>query len=168
MRRIRVLASPIVLSALLAPQPVLGQDEEPVEITCRRCIVGNASASRQLGELLPKNLCVRVGTAMGAVSVSLRLEMTSREEGVIGKYESEAVKVQPGKSYPGSTWLRIGSIATLDEQLFPFEGGGTFIITDFLNDPDTECEGTTHAVEITLTSDDEMISRKHLCLNVER
>ncbi len=31
--------------------------------------------------------------------------MISRDEGGIGKYESKAVEVEAGKTYPASTWI---------------------------------------------------------------
>lgn len=171
MSSIRAVTGPIVLAALFAttPQLTFGQDrgdESSVEITCRACRPGTEILSDQLGEFLAKNVNVRFGTDMRPLSVKLRLKMISREEGVIGKWESEAVEVEAGETYSASTWVsqrdRHEAMAALDEQLFPYKGGGSvkFIITDFLND--RECDGAIHAVRITVGSGD-----AGLCLNVE-
>ncbi|MFV1986153.1 MAG: hypothetical protein ACC682_02670 [Gemmatimonadota bacterium] len=155
--RIRAPIGTIVLGALLAttPQLAVGQrkdDESLAEITCRACRPGTEMQSDQLGEFLAKNVNVRFGTDMRPLSVELRVEMVSRDEGVIGKWESEAVEVRGGETYSASTWV---SQRDRREGMVPYKGGGSvkYIITDFLND--RECEGATHAVWITLMSDDE-------------
>jgi hypothetical protein len=194
MCRIRALTGPVVLGALFATTPQLafgqeGDDEEsPVEITCRKCIVGNEIASDQLGEFIAKNLNVKFMAKKdeGLVWVGLRLEMISREEGVIGKYESETVEVELGKTYSASTW--VSQRDRYEASLFPKGTSllapgfgdrrkitlGPFVIINLeeMTVP-RECEGASHAVRITLVSDDRLFWEptkpiNFICLNVER
>ena len=103
MSSIRAVTGPIVLAALFVttPQLAVGQpdDDESVEITCRACRPGAEIEGDQLMEFLAENLNVRFTESAvwaDALYVALRLEMVSREEGVIGKFESEAVEVEAG------------------------------------------------------------------------
>ena len=174
MRRIRALTDPLVLAALFATTPQLafgheGHKESPIEIQCRKCIVGNEIASGKLGEFIAKNLSVHFETDMRPLSVKLRLEMISREKGVVGKYESKAVEVEPGKTYSGETWM---VQRDRHEASFPDVGADVvLIITDFLND--RECEDATHAVRLALVLDGRLFWEPNkpinfICLNVER
>ena len=163
MRSIRTLTGPVVLSALLAttPELVLGQDadgESPVEITCRACRPGTEIQSDQLGEFLAKNLNVAFGTDMRPLSVALRVELISRERGVIGKYESKAVKVEGGKTYPCVKYFCRAD--EMNEALAPgfgdrrkitVTGSGERLISD--HNPIWEgrqCEGATHAIRVSV------------------
>jgi hypothetical protein len=156
MPRIRTLTGPIALGALLVTAPpALGQDEEesPVEITCRAC-AGTEISSDQLGEFLAKNLRVAF-TDMRPHSVALRLEMVSREEGGLGKYESEAVEVEGGQTYPASTWIsqrdRHEALGFRDGRI-ALVGWGTW--SDIREAwRSRECGRATHAVQITLVGD---------------
>ncbi len=162
MNRIRVLTGPIVLGALLAstPQPVLGQgddEESPVEITCRECIVGNEIASPQLLEFLAKNLSVKFMAKKdeGLVWVALRLEIVSQDESIMWKYESEPVEVESGQTYAASTW-----VTQRDRHEAPGFGerrkitfGSVVVVNHEEQYMPRECEGATHAVRITLVSD---------------
>ncbi len=183
MCRIRALTGPVVLGALFVTTPQLafgqeGDDEEsPVEITCRKCIVGNEIASDQLGEFIAKNLNVKFMAKKdeGLVWVGLRLEMISREEGVIGKYESETVEVELGKTYSASTWFPKGT-----SQMAPGFGDrrkitlGRFVVINHEEQYlPRECEEASHAVRITLVSDGRLFWEptkpiNFICLNVER
>jgi len=174
MCRIRALTGPVVLAALFATTPQLafgqeGDDEEsPVEITCRKCIVGNEIASGKLGEFLSKNLNVKFMAKKdeGLAWVErLRLEMISREKGVVGKWESKAVEVEGDKTYSGATWL--GSGAGFMEEVKV-----TYVVktSGAIKGSFRECGDATHAVRITLVSDDERFVKnptKYLCLTVE-
>jgi hypothetical protein len=157
--RIRALIGPVILAALLATTPQLafgqrGGEESPVVFTLN-ARPGTEISSDQLGEFLAKNLSVAFGTDMRPLSVSLSMEMISREEGVIGKYESEAVEVEPGKTYPASTWTtqrdRHEAPGFGDRRKITF--GRLVVINHEEQYMPRECEDATHALRITLVAD---------------
>lgn len=179
--RIRALIGPVVLGALLGttPQLALGQDEgEKRVVSCDGCRPGTEISGVQLGEFLAKSVTfVNPGiqpclAAAEACFLRLRLELISREEGAIAKYESEAVEVEGGKTYSASTWL--DNTGGWRHGL----GGQMVSVTGFGVWEDTrdawrarECQDATHAVQITLASGGEradILSWSWLCLNVER
>jgi hypothetical protein len=187
--RVRALTGPIILAALLAttPQLAFGQDEgersgSPTPALTFNARPGTEIQGEQLGEFLGKNLSVAFGKDMRPLSVTMRLEMiSSREEGVIGKWQSEAVEVEPGQTYSGATWLRAdtrasggGDICIFMPQAC-FEGAkitfGRFVVINHEEQyMPRECEGATHALRITLASDDERFeesSPKLVCLTAE-
>ncbi len=149
--RIRARTGPIVLGALLATAPQLVS-----------------------GQTLAKNLSVRF-TDMRPLSVTLRLEMISREEGVIGKWESEAVTIEPGKTYSGVPWIA----APNGRQPYKAPGlgdGGNITLGRFvvINHEEQyvprECEDATHALWIDVGQCDGCMAehgRPMLCLRVE-
>ena len=173
MSRIHAFTGPLVLSVLLATNPQFALSKEMIFFDVRP---GTEIQSDQLGKFIAENLSVTFETDMRPLSVKLELEMISREEGVIGKYESEAVKVEGGNTYSGSRWVSqrdrheapgfgdrrkgvITGIGAWDEH------GGVFSAR--------ECEGATHAVRITLAPEDGRAFPDHwedwvMCLNVER
>ncbi len=181
--RIRALAGPVVVVALLAntPQLALGQTGE-------RSISGGGVSvtfsarpdteiqSDQLMEFLAKNLSVRF-TDMRPLSVTLRLQTISREEGVIGKWESEAVKVEAGTTYSGETWIPNagGGVRAApgfgDRRKIGFLGFGVW--EDVREAWDArECQRATHAVQISLWSDGRLFWEPNkpidfVCLTVE-
>jgi len=187
MHQIRSLTGPLILCALFAatPQAVFGQrNEVPIDgfgqVLLLNARPGTEISSDELGEFLAKNLNVELETDMRPLSVGLRLEVISREKGTVGKYESEAVKVEPGKTYSGETWLRANT--RVQDALAPGFGDRRKVrITGFgtFEDPGEawrtrECEGATHAVRLTFASDDERtdaftaaVAGALLCLNVE-
>ncbi len=176
--RIRARTGPIVLGALLAtaPQLVSGQTRGgdihgSFELDVRP---GTEIESDQLMEFLAKNLSVRF-TDMRPLSVTLRLEMISREEGVIGKWESEAVTIEPGKTYSGVPWIA----APNGRQPYKAPGlgdGGNITLGRFvvINHEEQyvprECEDATHALWIDVGQCDGCMAehgRPMLCLRVE-
>ena len=186
MRRMHAITGPAVLGALLAttPQPAFGQrgdEESPVEITLN-ARPGTEIQSDQLGEFLTKSLSVRFGTDMRPLSVTLRVEMISREAGVVGKYESKPVEVEASKTYPASTFLSRAPNLGLwtPDELNPnlglwVLGTGTVSnpnlgLWDRRQDTPRECQDATHAVRVSLVSDDEQFYKptpKHICLTAE-
>ena len=183
MRRIRSLTGPLVLGALLAttPQLAFGQPDEdsPVEITCRACRPSTEISSDELGEFLAKNLTISFskeaapGVGLG-VNVKLRLELISRAEEINWKWESKAVEVEGGETYSGETWMsqrdRHEGTGLGDRLKVTITGSGTFISPITMRFPEI-CERATHAVRITLVSDDErgapLGTIYLLCLDVE-
>jgi hypothetical protein len=187
MRSIHLLTGTVVLAALLAttPQLAVGQDEDERSISPTPSLTfdarpGTEIQSEQLGEFIAKNLSV-VFTDMRPISVKLRVEMISREEGVIGKWQSEAVEVEPGQTYSGATWLRADTRASGGGDICSFmpqacwEGAkitfGRFVVINHEEQyMPRECEDATHALHITLVRDSEraVVDSPWLCLNVER
>ena len=110
MRPIRAIIVAVVLCALLASahQPALGhQDDENLELTS-------------------------LGQTMRA---TLRLQMVSRVDGVVGDYESNAVAIpaRSGPAYAGSIW--IPAPERMNEQLAPgFGDRGKIEITALTSD----------------------------------
>lgn len=165
MRRIHALTGPIVLAALLVTTPrlVLGQrggDEKSPEITCSACRPGTEIQSDQLGEFLAKNLRVRFIEVPNrkVTSVALRVGLFVRNEGEthFAKYESEAVEVKPGQTYPASTWILAKN--RVAEQLAPGFGdsrkitlGRFFVVINHEEQyMPRQCEGATHALQVGL------------------
>ena len=189
MRRIRVLTGPIVLGALLATTPQLAGQRAPGEKMATveglnltwSVRPGTEIQGDQLGEFLADNIMLDLSEEAYPVRrlapgvtptfrVALGLEMISRREGVIETYESHAVEVEPGKTYPVSTWIPI-------PRRFTYGQGGRLTLGEFGTFGDIgeawrapECEGATHAVRITLASDDDALVKnptKYLCLTAE-
>lgn len=196
MRRMHAITGLVVLGALIAttPQPASGQrgdEKSPVEITLD-ARPGTEIRGDRLGEFLTESLSVRFGTDMRPLSVALRLEMISREAGVVERSESKPVEAEAGKTYPASTFL----IRVRDRGLeTPYElpslcdswrcdpdlrlrvlGMGTLSNPDLdlwdrrQEDTPRECQDATHAVRVSLVSDDERFYKptpKHICLMAE-
>jgi hypothetical protein len=175
MRRIHALTSPLVLGALLAttPQLALGQDGAVIRLDARP---GTEIQSDQLVELITKDLAIEFGTDMRPLSVKLRLELISREDGVIGKYESKAVKTEGGRTYPGSTFIRASNNPTFSAPGFgdrrKITIGRVVVINHEEQYIPKECEDVTHAVRVTLVSDSRLFYEPNkpinfVCLRVE-
>jgi len=175
MRRICAVTVSLVLGALIAntPQLAFGQDEETIPVLVIKARTGTEIQGDAFGEFIGKNLSVRFWTDMRPLSVKLRLEMILRDEGVIEKYESEAVEVKGGESYPGSKWVtqkdrhEIG----FGEDL-KFTIVGVVVINHEEQYIPRECKDATHAVRMMLVSDSRLSwepnkSIDFICLRVE-
>jgi hypothetical protein len=184
--RIRALVGPAVVGALLAntPQLALGQTDErsmtenvAVNFSCDECRPDTRIEAGQLGEFLAKNLSVRFGTDMRPLSVRLQLVLISQEEGVIGKWESEAVTIEPGKTYRGVPWIA----APNGRQPYKAPGLGDrgnitlgrFVVINHEEQYSMprECERATHALWIDVGQGDGLLEkngRPVFCLNAER
>lgn len=172
MRSISSLAGPIVLGTLLAttPQVALGQG---LGVTVRADVrPGTVIRSSELAGFLVSNLTigeteknlenpnVTRGAAARGWRVALRVELISREEGVVATYESHAVQIEPGKRYDAATWIT--QPGALDERLFAPLKPAEFVIFRIgqwtIDDPTDkriprECRDATYAVLITPVSD---------------
>ena len=179
MRPSRVLVGPILLGALLAttPQLACGQkDKEEPAPAMQDLRPGEVIESDRMGSLLASNL--RVMYPGGVLRAGLRAEVMDREGQVVAKYESKAVEVKAGKTYPGSLW--IVSPEQWDEALAPGFGdrrkirvGATVVINHEEQYMPRGCRDGTHVLRITLAADDarEPVQRPQglaLCLNAER
>lgn len=175
MRRIRALTGPVVLTGLLATTPQLAFGQLEVEMECGGCRPGTEIPTDQFGEFLAKNLTFAFGTDTRPLSVTLRLETVSREKGVIGRWESESVRVAGGGEYRGSTLI-------VSPRVFPISALGLgegrnigvlgFGVWDGIEEmwTDRRCEGATHAVQTTIASNDGRMVHKSdvdwMCLDV--
>jgi len=187
MRRTHAITGPVVLGALLATTPQLafgqrGDEASPVEITLN-ARPGTEIQGDQLGEFLTKSLSVRFGTDMRTLSVTLRVEMISREAGVVGKYESKPVKVEAGKTYPAVWFLsRDPNLGLWTPDEFNPNLGLWVLGTGSLSNPNLglwdrrqegtprECQHATHAVRVSLVSGDERFytpTPKYICLTAK-
>ena len=178
---IRVLTGLVILVALQTATPQLafaqGDRESPVEITCRGCRPGTEIRSDQLGEFLQRNLTLAFGTDMRPLSVGLRLELRSRDEGTIAEWESEVVKVEGGKPYRGSTFMVSPPVFLISAPGFG-DGRkitlGRFVVINHEEQyVPRECEGSTHALRVDVDQRDGVLVHKSdvdgfLCLEVER
>jgi hypothetical protein len=168
MRRIHTFTAPLVFGVLLVitPKLALGQDEIVARFEARP---GTEIQSDQLGEFIAKNLSIKFGTDMRPLSVKLRLEMISRKEGVIGKYESRTVQIEPGKTYPCG--IPFCAAEQMNEALAPGFGdrrkitfGRVVVINHEEQYFPRECEGATHTLRVDVGQGDGLM----VCLNIER
>jgi hypothetical protein len=183
--RVRALTGPIIFAALLAttPQLAFGQDEGERSVSPTPALTFNARpgteiSSDELGEFLAKTLTVNVSYPGQVLRATLRVEMISREEGVIGKWESEAVEVEGGKTYPCVKYFCRAD--EMNEALAPGFGDrrkitfGRFVVINHEEQYiPRECERATHALRIDVGQGDGVLVHKSdvdgfLCLNVER
>jgi hypothetical protein len=189
MRTKRSLTGPLVLGALLTttPQLAVGQEDEvqafiPV-LVVKDVRPGTEIQGDRLGEFLAKILTLDfseeaepgVGGLLGGL-LALRVEVIDREGELVAKYESKAVEVEPGKTYPGSTWFPSSGMESLSfsERRVGFLGFGVW--DDYSEEAWTErreCEGATHTLQIGLVSGDERQGMEQevqalICVTVER
>jgi hypothetical protein len=198
MRRMNAITVPVALGVMLATTPQLtsGQrgEESPVEITLHPR-PGTEIRVDQLGAFLAQSTTVSVDPEMPALSVTLLVEMTSREAGVVGRYASKPVEVAGSKMLAVSTSRRTAPNLGLwtPQQLAPNLGlwtpqelapnlGLWVLGAGTLRAPNLglwdrrqgalprECRDATLAVRVSLVSDDERFhepTAKHICLTAE-
>ena len=112
MRSIRPLISSMVFLALCASgayQPVFGQtDDEPfpeIQIRARDYGVKEIRAG-DLGEFLRDDFVIVADDGRSEpMEVWLRVEVTSREKGLIGSTDSRRIEIEPGGRYRGATFI---------------------------------------------------------------
>lgn len=185
MSRILSLSRTVFLGALFAATSQLafgednGESEFPIAKMTLDYRTGKQIESNQLGDFLTESLSVEFGDAdVESFSVMLRVEVISKEEGVIGVYDSRTTDCFPIHYYPASTWIR--SPREINEQLAPGFGdrrkitvGRSIVINHEEQYVARECEDATHAMQLTLGSNNKRFSglptgKRQVCLIVER
>jgi hypothetical protein len=154
----------------------LGTIQGVVEINARP---GTVIGADELGVFLAKSITAKFGADMRPLSVNLRLEMISRDKRITGKFESKAVKVEPGKTYNGSKWIAQPQVlnkklaAPLKPAEFVIFRIGQWTVTDPGRPAiPSQCQDATHAVRILLVSDGRLFWEPNkpidfICLKVE-
>lgn len=167
----------------VAPDPVPGQEVElalradavsdtrvPIErlgeFLGRNVMAGMHDGSRAIGET-EKNL-VRGTAETEQRAVALRLDLISREGGILGVFDSKSVRLEPGKRYPASEWIpRSAAIGEVFAPLKPAEFVifriGQKTISGTRTMP-RECENATHALLVTPRYADESAAGEALAL----
>ena len=112
MRSIRPLIPSMVFLALCASgayQPVFGQtDDEPFpEIQIRARDYGSKEIrASELGEFLMDNYVIVAGEGRSEpMAVWLRVEVMSRERGLLGSTDSRRIEIEPGNTYRASAFI---------------------------------------------------------------
>ena len=193
MRRIRSLTGPVVLAALFAPstpQPVLAQDDPEVfpEIEIRsRDYRSMEIRVSELGEFLRDNYVIVTGEGRSEpMAVWLRVEVTSRERGLIGSTDSRRIEVAPGETY------RAGAFIPLPDHWIPQIDAWIPLIDDWVPSPESRlvlqkgraskdaqgrfpggCEDATVAITVWVEFDGRAVVDSPLhegpdCLNIEQ
>jgi len=165
---------------VLAMAPVAAQVSDANIFTLKiNARPGTEIGADELGVFLAKSITAKFGTDMRPLSVKLRLEMISREKRFTGKFESKAIKVEPGKTYNGSKWIDQPHV--LNEKLAAPLKPAEFVIFRIgqwtISDPGrpaipSQCQDATHAVRILLVSDGRLFWEPNkpidfICLRVE-
>lgn len=182
--RLRALTVPVVVGALLAntPQLALGQTDEKADAGGGLTLHADYRPDTRieagdLGRFLTENVSLNFGTDMRPLSVKLQVVLLSREKGVTAKWESAAVGVEGGETYPCVKYFCRADEMT--EALAPGFGDrrkitlGRLVVINHEEQyyVPRECERATHALSITLVSDEgrivERARGKHICLRVE-
>jgi hypothetical protein len=185
MNKILVYTAPILILALLATLPrfAYAQKEGDGEFPPVKMVMdykpGMQIEADRLGEFVTKSLKVEFGNSeTKEFSVKLRVELLSREKGVVGVYDSNAADCFPTRYYPASTWIH--DPGNISEKLAPGFGdrrkitvGRTVVINHEEQYVARECEGATHAMQLTLMSTGRQASglptgKRQVCLTTGR
>lgn len=118
--------------------------------TEKNLAIGETEKNLEIGET-EKNVLRRDADPRTGWPVALRIELVSREGGMLGGFDSEAIRMEPGKTYDISAWIS-GSDALDDVLIAPLEPAefvifriGQKTITGTRSMP-KECGDATHAV----------------------